>query len=86
MKTQAVCAFHGGKAPRALANAQRAAEAADLRIRGLTPDAVEVLKELLHATSESVVLGAVKDILDRGGLKASHRIQLGSEITVVRPW
>jgi phosphopentomutase len=86
MKAQAVCSFHGGKAKRALANAQRAVEAADLRVRGLTPEAVEVLKELLHADSESVVLGAVRDILDRGGLKASHRIQLGSEIAVVRPW
>ena len=78
--------MHGAKAPLALARAQRAVEAADLRVRGLTPDAVEVLKELLHATSESVVLGAVKDILDRGGLKASHRIHVGSQITVVRPW
>ena len=50
------------------------------------PDAVEVLEKLLHATSESVVLGAVKDILDRGGLKASHRIHVDSEITVIRPW
>jgi hypothetical protein len=86
MKAQTTCAFHGGKAPRALARAQRAVEAADLRVRGLTPEAVEALKELLHANSESVVLGAVKDILDRGGLKASDRIQLGSEIAVVRPW
>ena len=86
MKAQTTCAFHGGKASRALANAQRAVEAADLRVRGLTPEAVEVLKELLHANSESVVLGAVKDILDRGGLKAAHRIQVDSEITVVRPW
>ena len=70
----------------ALARAQRAVETADLRLRGLTPDAVEVLEKLLHATSESVVLGAVKDILDRGGLKAAHRIQVDSEITVVRPW
>ena len=78
--------MHGAKAPLALARAQRAVEAADLRVRGLTPEAVEMLEKLLHANSESVVLGAVKDILDRGGLKASHRIQLGSEITVVRPW
>ena len=35
MVAQAVCAFHGGKAKRALANAQRAVEAADLRVRGL---------------------------------------------------
>ncbi len=78
--------MHGAKAPLALARAQRAVEAADLRVRGLTPEAVEMLEKLLHANSESVVLGAVKDILDRGGLKASGRIQLGSEITVVRPW
>ena len=86
MEAQSVCSFHGGKAKRALANAQRAVEAADLRVRGLTPAAVEVLRELLHANSESVVLGAVKDILDRGGLKAAHRSEVDTEITVVRPW
>ena len=86
MKAQTTCAFHGGKAPRALANAQRAVEAADLRVRGLAPEAVEVVKELLHATSESVVLGAVKDILDRGGLKAPNRVAVATEITVKRPW
>ena len=78
--------MHGAKAPLALARAQRAVEAADLRVRGLTPAAVEVLRELLHANSESVVLGAVKDILDRGGLKAAHRSEVDTEITVVRPW
>ena len=34
--------MHGAKAPLALARAQRAVEAADLRVRGLTPEAVEV--------------------------------------------
>ena len=86
MKAQRVCSFHGGRAPRALANAQKAVERADLRLRGLTPDAVEVLEKLLHANSEAVVLGSVKDIVDRGGLKAAHRIEVDSEITVLRPW
>ncbi len=78
--------MHGAKSPLALARAQRAVEAADLKIRGLTPDAVEVLEKLLHANSEAVVLGAVKDILDRGGLKAADRIEVDTKITVLRPW
>ena len=86
MKEQQVCSFHGGKAKRALANAQRAVERADAQLRGLTLDAVEALEKLLHANSEAAVLGAAKDILDRGGLKAARRIELDTTITVVRPW
>ena len=86
MKAQQVCSFHGAKAKRALANAQRAVEAADLRVRGLTPEAVEVLKELLHADSDAVVLGAAKDVLDRGGLQATDRVEVAAAITVKRPW
>ena len=86
MKAQRTCHMHGAKSPLALARAQRAVEAADLKIRGLTPDAVEVLEKLLHANSEAVVLGAVKDILDRGGLKAADRIEVDTKITVLRPW
>ena len=44
MKGQAVCAMHGGKAPLALANAQKAIERADMRLRGLAVDAVEALE------------------------------------------
>ena len=86
MKAQQVYSFHGGKAKRALANAQRAVERADLRLRGLTPDAVEALEKLLHANSEAVVFGAIKDILDRGGLKAKDRVEIDARIRVVRPW
>ncbi len=38
------------------------------------------------ADSEAVILGAAKDVLDRGGLKATHCIEVDTEITVVRPW
>ena len=71
MEGQGVCSFHGGKAPRALANAQAAIERADLQLRGLTVPAVDALKRLLNADSEAAILGAAKDILDRGGLKAT---------------
>ena len=86
MKVQTVCAMHGGKAPRALANAQKAIERADMQLRGLTVPAVDALKRLLNADSESVILDAAKDILDRGGLKATQRVEVDTEITVVRPW
>ena len=33
-----------------------------------------------------IVGAAAKDILDRGGLKATHRIEVDTEITVLRPW
>ena len=86
MKGQTVCMMHGGKTPQALAKAEAAIERADLQLRGLTVPAVDALKRLLHADSEAAVLGAAKDILDRGGLKAAHRIEVDTEIAVVRPW
>ncbi len=67
MKGQAICATHGGKAPQALAKAQAAMERAEMRLRGLTTVAVDVLERLLRADSEAVVLGAAKDVLDLGG-------------------
>ena len=79
--------MHGGKAPQALAKAADAIERAQMRLRGLTPLAIDTLERLVRgADSEAAVLGAAKDILDRGGLKAAHRIEVDSEITVVRPW
>ena len=86
MKAQAVCAMHGGKAPRAMAKAQAAMELADMRLRGLTTVAVDALERLLRAESEAVVLGAAKDVLDRGGLKAADRVEVAAEIAVKRPW
>jgi hypothetical protein len=87
MKGQRTCAFHGGKTPVALEKAKRAIERADLALRGLTPKAVAILEGLLDTgASEAVVLGAAKDILDRGGLKAKDRIEVEASITVTRPW
>jgi len=86
MRGQQICSFHGGKAPRALANAQAAIELADMRLRGLTPLAVDALERLLMADSEAVVLGAAKDVLNRRGLKATDRVEVATEITVTRPW
>ena len=33
-----------------------------------------------------LVLGAAKDVLDRGGLKAADRVEVAASITVTRPW
>ena len=52
MKAQAVCSFHGGKAKRALANAQRAVERAELRLRGLTVPAVDAIDPRAFAEGE----------------------------------
>ena len=87
MRGQVVCAMHGGKAPQALARARGVAmELAEMRLRGLTPTAVDALEHLLMADSEAVVLGAAKDVLDRGGLKAADRVEVAASITVRRPW
>ena len=86
MKGQRTCATHGGKSPQAMAKAQMAMDAADLELRRLTPTAVKTLVKLLGAESESVVLGAARDVLDRGGLKAPDREEVAASITVTRPW
>ena len=86
MRAQGVCAMHGGKAPRALAKAHAAMELADMRLRGLTTVAVDALERLLMADSEAVVLGAARDVLDRGGLKAADRVEVAASITATRPW
>ena len=86
MKGQRTCMMHGGKTPAAMAKAQDAMDRADLELRRLTPTAVKILVKLLNAESEAVVLGAVRDVLDRGGLKAPDRVEVAASITVTRPW
>ena len=87
MKGQAVCMVHGGKAPQALAKAERMVELAEMRLRGLAPVAVAELEALVtSATSEAVRLGAARDLVDRSCGKAVERVQVAVAITVVRPW
>jgi len=69
MRGQSICATHGGKSPQALTKAAGALEKADMRLRGLAPDAVDAIERLLKAESEAVILAAAKDILDRGWIK-----------------
>jgi hypothetical protein len=86
MKGQRTCMIHGGKTPRALEKAKSMIEMAELRVRGLSDEAVDTIARLLRANSEAVALGAAKDLLDRGGLKAKDQIELDTTITVTRPW
>ncbi len=87
MKGQAVCMVHGGKAPQALAKAERMVELAEMRLRGLAPVAVAELEALVtSATSEAVRLGAARDLVDRSVGKATEKIQVAAAVTVVRPW
>ena len=87
MKGQQVCRFHGGATKRSRAKAAEMVERAELRLRGLSDKAVDRLEGLIDgADSESVVLSAAKDILDRAGLKAPDRVEVDASITVTRPW
>lgn len=65
-----VCRFHGGAAPHVKRAARaRIENAADLMAK-------ELLRIALSAESETVALAAVKDALDRGGLKAPSEVVL----------
>jgi len=55
-------------------------------LTGLAPRAVDVLDRLLTAESESVALGAARDLTDRAVGKARERVEVAASITVTRPW
>lgn len=63
-----VCAVHGGRAP-------QVKRAADERLRELVDPAIVELERLMTKSDmDSVRLAAVKDILDRAGLKPTEKI------------
>lgn len=64
-----VCLVHGGRLPNVKEAAAKTVEAARLRLLGLADDAIDTLEELIApGTADQVRLGAVKEILDRGGI------------------
>jgi hypothetical protein len=65
-----VCRYHGGNAPHVIANARaRLQNAADLMAR-------ELLGIALTADTESVKLAAIRDALDRAGLRPPSEVVL----------
>lgn len=63
-----VCRMHGGAAPQVKTKAIE-------RLAALVDPAILRLSQLLQAKNEHVALGAVKDVLDRGGHKPTERIE-----------
>jgi len=63
-----VCQWHGGGAPQVRAKAEE-------RLRDLVDPAINRLEKLIDATYDAVALAAVKDVLDRAGYAASHRLE-----------
>jgi hypothetical protein len=41
---------------------------------------------MMHGGKRPQAMVKAKDVLDRAGLKATHRIAVDTEITVRRPW
>lgn len=63
-----VCRYHGGAAPQV----QRVAQE---RLAALVEPSITRLGKLVRRSSDAVGLGAVKDVLDRAGYKATERVE-----------
>jgi hypothetical protein len=68
-----VCRSHGGAAPRVKRRAEE-------RLASLVDPAIAELRKLLRSKSPAVVLGAVKDILDRNGFKPKDLVVVEGDI------
>lgn len=72
-----VCQKHGGRLPDVRKHAAAVLEDARMRLLGLADKGVDTLEELMDtAQSEAVRLGAVKEILDRGGVRGGTEIDV----------
>jgi hypothetical protein len=68
-----VCRSHGGAAPQVRRRAEE-------RLAALVDPAIDELRKLLRSKSPAVVLGAVKDILDRNGFKPKDVVVVEGDI------
>lgn len=68
-----VCPVHGGAAPQVKKRAEQ-------RLAALVDPAIERLRRLVRSKSDSVALGAVKDVLDRNGYKPKDVVVVEGDI------
>jgi hypothetical protein len=68
-----VCRSHGGAAPQVKRRAEE-------RLAALVDPAIDELRKLLRSKSPAVVLGAVKDVLDRNGFKPKDVVVVEGDI------
>lgn len=84
MQGQQVCRMHGGSSPQCL-------NAARQRLAAMVDPALGRLRKLIRSKSDATALGAIRDVLDRNGLKAPDVVELGGkdggplQVVFVRP-
>lgn len=72
-----VCPKHGGRLPNVKEHAEAVVESARMRLMGLADEAVDGLEDLIKSgTAPQVRLGAIKEVLDRAGLKGGPDVSV----------
>ena len=69
-----VCRYHGGAAPQVMRKAQE-------RIQALVFPAITGLGQMVRDKKHPTRLGAIKDVLDRAGLKPKDQIVVDGDVT-----
>lgn len=72
-----MCNVHGGRAPQVLDAARR-------RLLEMVAPALAQLRKLLEeADGDSVKLGAIREVLDRSGLKVADLLAIDNRVEIV---
>lgn len=78
-----VCTKHGGQLPSVREHSEAVVESARMRLMGMADDAVDGLEDLIAiGTAPQIRLAAIKEVLDRSGVKGGPDLSVEVSHTV----